>query len=53
MSTLSEICFMSSCNMKCVLFWSTGDGECMERVQPAGERRGLAEVSPAGPDEPQ
>lgn len=50
---VTQTCFMSPRDMKCVLVWPTGDGECVERVQPDGERRGLAEVSPAGTDEPQ
>lgn len=53
MSTLSECCFLSYYNMKCVLFCSTGDGERMEWIRSAGERCGLAEVCPAGTDEPQ
>ena len=32
---------------------AAGDGERLERVQPSGERRGLAEGGPAGTDEPQ
>lgn len=33
-------------------FVSAGDGERVERVRPAGERRGLAAVGAAGPHEP-
>lgn len=53
MSTVSESSFLCHYNMECVLCCVAGDGERMEWVQPAGERCGLAEVSPAGTDEPQ
>lgn len=32
---------------------AAGDGERLERVQPPGERRGVAAGGPAGADEPQ
>lgn len=53
MSIVPESCVLSYYNMECILCCFAGDGERVEWVQPAGERCGLAEVGPAGTDEPQ
>lgn len=47
---LTRCCHITSGAAACC---TAGDGERLERVQPPGERRGLAEGGPAGTDEPQ